>query len=165
MLLPAPRQPLRAEPIPFLHSVRQKILNRRPGRPQHARQQRTRRHAIHVVIAINDNPFLRVDGLQNPLHRRQHIRQQEGIAELPELGLEKKPGRLHVVKAAIDEHLRQRRRQRQLPGERFLQRGFSRSNDPAFAHAGYAFAVTGLAAATLRLPSPRWYQSTHGLAM
>ena len=62
-----------------------------------APQDDRRRHAIHVVVAVNRDRFPVGDGGVQPVHGLAHAGQQKGIVELSELGLEEAPGRVGIA--------------------------------------------------------------------
>ena len=61
--------------------------------------------AVHVVIAVEQNGFMRGDGPFQPLDGRCHSRHQEGIVEVGELGVEESRGFAGRVDAAGDQQL------------------------------------------------------------
>ncbi len=121
-----------AQSVPFIHPVREEIFDRRARRPQHAQQQRARRYAVHVVVAVNDDALLAFDGVADPIHRRRHVRQLERVAKLAQLRIEKVFRSGNIAVAAIDEDLGQRRRDVKFAENGFDQRRLGRGDDPAF---------------------------------
>jgi hypothetical protein len=51
---------------------------------QCAAQDDGRSHPIHVVIAMDGNAFMALDGSQDSLHRRRHVGQLERVVEIVE---------------------------------------------------------------------------------
>ena len=70
-----------AQPVAFLHPQRQKQIRRRAVALQHLRQQRERRHSVHVVITEKNDALAAIDRFKNSLDGGGHIRQPERIAQ------------------------------------------------------------------------------------
>ena len=78
--------------------------------PQIIRQQAGGRDAVHVVVAVDRHLFSRRDGAAEPLHRCEHVRQQQRVGELLRSAPQERPGGLRVTQPAQRQDGRQQRR-------------------------------------------------------
>ena len=108
---------VRAQPVTFIHAQRQETFRLRPERPQHARQQRERGDAIHIVVAVKHDALAAIHGGEQPVHRAIHVRQREGIAQRLQPRIKETSRFRSRGKAAPHEQLRDKRRDAKLRGE------------------------------------------------
>ena len=97
-----------AQAVAFVHAIRQVVMCRPSERAQNFGQQRSRGHAVHVIITENDERFVRVRGgmsLEEALDCGSHVRQQEGIGKLLEARLKEAVDQRGFAQAAVEEAL------------------------------------------------------------
>ena len=115
-----------AQAVALIHPVRQ-IKIRLPAEPvEDFEQQRSGRDAVHVVIAKNDKRLAAFACLPEALHGGLHVWQQERIGKLLEARVEKVFDGHRLAESAIEQALREQRRNSQVgcepPGEQRLRR-------------------------------------------
>ena len=150
--LQAARDPVLAEPVPFIHAQRQEALHLRAVEPEDAGEERQRSDAIHVVIAVKDDPLAPVDRPEETGDRRLHPRQEKGIAQRLQLWIEKPRGLLQAGKAAPAEQPRDKRRHPQRLRERAAARRVIRRRENPLGHGGRV--ALSYAAAAMRCSLP-----------
>ena len=131
MFLETTGDPVFAEAVAFVHAVRQEIAHVGTRRPKNALQQGARGHAVHVIIAIDDDALVMVDGGKDAIDRRTHARQLERVAELAKLRVEETSRFGGIGIPAVDEDLGQCGRDTQRLGQRLHPRWFGVGNHPA----------------------------------
>ena len=131
------------EAVALLHAVRQIATDLRAQRSQQLTKLCRRRHAIHVVVAEDDDLPTLLNRRKDARDGSLHVRQQERIAEIGQPGFEKARRRFRRAVATIDEHLGKRRRDVKRVSELLLQCGIGRRDEPAAFHAAEQTPATG----------------------
>jgi len=105
------------ETVSVIDPVGEKGVRFQAESPQETVEQGQGGHAIDVVVSVEHHGFLPVDGLEDALHGRLHLRQQEGIGEILEPGMEEFLDLGRGRQAALEEKPHDQRRELEVPGE------------------------------------------------
>ena len=81
VLRDAARDAVRAEAVSLVHAMRQERARLRAECAQHAREQRERRDAVHIVIAVKHDALAGVDCGEDARDGAIHVWQEKRIAE------------------------------------------------------------------------------------
>ena len=115
-----------AQAVAFVHPVRQIKIHLPAERAQDFKQQCGGSHAVHVIIAKDDERFIVLAGAEQSPDGGVHVRQQKRVGQIFEAGLEKIFNGGRFAEAAIEQALGQQRRnfepQCQLTGKQRLRR-------------------------------------------
>ena len=115
-----------AQAVAFVHAVRQIKIHLPAKRAQNFQQQRGGSHAVHVVIAENDQRLVAFAGAEQPLDGGGHVRQQKRVGEIFQPRREEVRDGRRLAEAAVEQALREQRRnfelRRELSGEQRLRR-------------------------------------------
>ena len=104
-------QGLGIDPVAFLDAMGDVVLDvGGPGQPQARPQDAGAAHAVDVVVAVNDDLAIIPDRPDDPLGGLDRAGQQLGVVQASQPGLEKRPRSGRVVDAAIEQKLRDQRR-------------------------------------------------------
>ena len=112
-----------AQPVAFVHAMRQIIMDVPAERAERFQEQGGGGDAIHVVIAKDHQRFAAPAGAQETLHRRRHVREQQRVRQIPQARLQKAGGLVRLDHAAVDQALGEQGRDPQGGGERGGQAG------------------------------------------
>ncbi len=91
--------------VTVLHAARHDEARLRAKAAQDAHEQRGAAHAVHIVVAEDDDVLARVDGFAQARGARLHVVQEERIVELGEGGPQKTRGRYRVAKSVAEQQL------------------------------------------------------------
>ena len=120
-----------AHAVTIRQTARDVSLHFRSQRPQRCQQDHRRHRPVHVIVAVDENFLLPLDGLPETFDRRAHVGHQERVVKLGEGRIEKTLGRLGLREAAQHQQPRHQRRNAQLAREPRDSFGVNRANLPA----------------------------------
>ena len=100
----------RLQPVPVLQPFRDEVAHVGAEQLEAAAQDDRRRHAVHVVVAVNGDPLLPRNRGQDALDGDAHVRKRHRIVQLVERGVEETRGVLGIGEAALAQQPRDDRR-------------------------------------------------------
>jgi len=94
---------LRGEAVALVHAEGEEGAGIGAEEAQDAGEESEGGHAVHIVVAIEDDALAAVDCLEDALDGGAHAREEEGVGEVLEAGIEEEAGRGGIREAAEGE--------------------------------------------------------------
>ncbi len=106
-----------AQPIAVLGTKGQKAAYPSAQRGKDALQEGKRSHPVHVIITVEDNSFLSIDGAADASDRFLHFGNEEGILQIAKPRFEEARRGAEIAKPIADQDSRQENWNTQLPAQ------------------------------------------------